>query len=252
MKNSIMRTHFLIVLTISGLLLNAQPPPNSHSLEKEAALGRQLAANFSQRTINDGAVQEYLERLVQRMAPYVPEAKFPFSPGVIFDDHCETMHEAVALPGGYIFVPAALFLAAESEAEFAGMVAQAMQRIATHDGIKRFAGDQPSRPDTIPLIFTGGGCSEGPMIPFARRTDGSKSEADALAVQTMARAGFDPAALVRYIERTQPFPDRDHRAATMRAAMERLPQLNYEVRDEEFKAIQGEVRSLTGRGRTVR
>ncbi len=102
------------------------------------------------------------------------------------------------------------------------------------------------------------------MIHIVRRSDGWETDprevhatelkADALAVQAMARAGFDPSALVRYIERVQPstaytvstaLPDSDQRVAKMRLAIEHLPQLNYDARDDEFTTIKREVRRLT-------
>jgi predicted Zn-dependent protease len=79
-------------------------------------------------------------------------------------------------------------------------------------------------------------------------------EADVLAVQAMARAGFEPMALVRYIERVQPavgtpkaaaaLPDRDHCVASMRLLIENLPPSIYAAPGEEFTAIQQEVRRL--------
>ncbi|MGI8991928.1 MAG: hypothetical protein ACR2I2_20410 [Bryobacteraceae bacterium] len=75
--------------------------------EKEAALGKQLAAEFRQRTIAIGGriVQNYLDRLGKRLSPHLPDAKFPYVFSAVADDLCPSTHEPVALPGGYIFVP---------------------------------------------------------------------------------------------------------------------------------------------------
>jgi predicted Zn-dependent protease len=168
------------------------------------------------------------------------------------------IHEPAALPGGYVFVPAALFLAAQDEAEFAGMLAHAMQHVSRRHGMQQGrATDNANRP----VVYMGGwsgGCAETPAVPRGSLTlqRSNELEADFLAVQTMAHAGFDPMALVRYIERVQgrpdgtvsqadsPLPDRDQRLTTMRSAIEKLPAVEYAAAAGEFAAVQQEVRRL--------
>ena len=76
-----MLVHRVVVLMLAGLSLTAQEPlgpakngVNSCSLEKEAALGKQVAAHFRQRTkpIDSPNVQNYLERLGKRIAAQMP------------------------------------------------------------------------------------------------------------------------------------------------------------------------------------
>jgi predicted Zn-dependent protease len=64
-----------------------------------------------------------------------------------------------------------------------------------------------------------------------------------LAVKAMARAGFDPAALVRYVQRvqapptTKPLsfePTRDERVSAMNLTIEQLPALTYEEIQERI------------------
>jgi hypothetical protein len=92
------------------------------------ALGKQMASELQRRTraIEDTRIKEYVDSLGRRVASAIPETKTPFTFTVIADDPCPTAHERGSLPGGYIFVPAALFLEAQSEAEFAGMLARPM------------------------------------------------------------------------------------------------------------------------------
>jgi beta-barrel assembly-enhancing protease len=272
------------VLLLAGLSLTAQASPqtplgsaekgvNLYSLEKEAGLGKQLAAGFRRRTtqIDKPIVQEYLDRLGQKLAAQMPEARFPFTFSAIADDVCRATHEPAALPGDYVFVPTSLFLAAQDEAEFAGMLAHAMEHIAQRHGTRE-AARETSREATrgsminnssIPVIFMGGfsgNCSEGQSIPlgFITSQKSNELEADSLAVRTMARAGFDPSALARYIQRVQvrpagttsnaysPLPDRDQRLAAMLSTIEKLPPVNYAAAPpDEFAAAQQEVRRLS-------
>jgi predicted Zn-dependent protease len=263
-----MRVLHVAVLMLAGRSLCAQQPPrpapngvNFYSLEKEAALGKQMAEEFRRHTapVESPAVQDYVARLGQRIAAQVPDAKFPFTFSVIADDPCPTVHEPAALPGGYIFVPAALIAAALDEGEFAGMLAHAMEHIVQRHGTRQATRDQlMGSPDALAGSWTGG-CMSGqipqavPMgvLPFLRSNE---LEADALAVQTMARTGFDPAALPRYIERVQsqtsgslakvfsPLPDRKQRVASLQRLIEKMPPATYAAPGEEFTAIQQEVR----------
>jgi predicted Zn-dependent protease len=267
-----MRASVVAVLMLAGVSLTAQEPlrpPDPgvtlNNFEKEAALGRQLAAEFRQRTtsIDSPTVQSYLNRLGQRIAKHVPHAQSPFTLRATADDPCREVHEPVALPGGYVFVSAALFLAAQDEAEFAGMLAHAMHHIAQRHGTHQAARGQVADSAGIPLIYVGGwaGSCSPALIPrsMLKIQRSHELEADLLAVQTMARAGFDPMALLRYIQRVQPpsapgpekvssaLPDQDQRAANMRWIIEKLPPASYPAPAGEFTSVQQELLRLTER-----
>jgi predicted Zn-dependent protease len=227
----------VVIWMLAGLSLAAQEP----SLEKQAALGRVMAADFRKHAtpLDNPAVQTYLDGLGQKLASQMPDAKFAFTFTVITGDHCSELGGPpgmpTAFPGGYVFVPATLFIAAQDEAEFAGVLAHSMER-----KVQIVSGA------SIPLIFIGD-CNGLAISPkFRTSLRGYESEADALALRAMARAGFDPAGLVRYIERSS-FPGRDRRVAQMRAVMEQLPPSNYSESSEEFANIQGQVRRLMAR-----
>src|SRR5436190_10019981 len=174
-----MRLRQVLVLTVASFSLHAQEPVgatsndvNIYSLEKEAALGRQLAAEFRQRTtpIDSPSVQTYVDRLGQRLVAQVPDAKFPFKFAVVADDSCPTIHEPTALPGAYVFVPAALFLAAQDEGEFAGVLAHAIEYIAQRHRTRQATRRTMTNNTSPPLIFMGGwagGCSENQAVPTA-------------------------------------------------------------------------------------
>jgi predicted Zn-dependent protease len=237
------------IYLLAGALLPGQVPSAAgSSIEKEAALGRQLAAEFRRRAtpLDSPTVQDYVDRLGRRIAPHITDAEFPFTFLVTTGDPCGPIHEPAALPGGYIFVPAALFLAAQDEQEFAGMLAQAMERVARHHARTGAA-----------VIFAGGNCSDANLVPaaFLDSLRSAESEADARAVETLVRAGFDPNALVRYIERVQArsggaqkasrIPDRDQRVASLLAAIRRLPGIDFtHAPSNEFAAAGNEVRRL--------
>src|SRR5436190_8249769 len=90
---------------------------NFYSLEKEIALGKQLAEEVQRqaRMFNDPLIGEYVNRLCQTLARN-SDVKVPVTCSVIDADDLN----AFAFPGGFIFVHTGLLKVAETEAELAG------------------------------------------------------------------------------------------------------------------------------------
>ena len=101
---------------------------------------------------------------------------------VIRDDVGGSTHEPGWLPGGYVYVPAALIVSSRNEAEVAGMLAHSIAHVMEHQGI-RTAGNGQS----IPLIFTGGFSRNGMAVPvaFIPAQRASEMEADLRAAELM-------------------------------------------------------------------
>jgi predicted Zn-dependent protease len=89
---------------------------NLYSLEREIALGKQLAQMVEQsaRLVDDPVVSEYVDRVAQNLVRN-SDAQVPFTVKVIDSDELN----AFALPGGFFFVNSGLVLAADEEAELA-------------------------------------------------------------------------------------------------------------------------------------
>lgn len=233
-----------IVLCVLGaapsIAQNGPATSDPRSVEKEAALGKQLASEFQARTTSlpIPSVQEYVENLGRQLAPELPQTPFHFTFRVITEDPCPPIHEPAALPGGYVFVPAALFMAAKDEAEFAGMLAHSMahtlQRHKTQQPLLR----EPIPPAGMQVSFATSCNSAAVPVGYLKLRRSFELEADRLAVAAMANAGFDPNALVRYTGRVQPevftippafspLPVRRDRIANMLLAISKLPSTHY-------------------------
>jgi predicted Zn-dependent protease len=251
----------LCILALFAAWLNAQDPAHSdvnfYSKEKEAALGASLASEVRNRTaaISDSTVHDYIERLGRQLAVQL-RGDLDWEFAVIRDDKGGSTHELLSFPGGHIFVPASLILAAENEAELAGMLAHSMAHIAE----RRMAGrGRVGNSSTIPLIFMGSsmGNDDRVLVPvgFLKIQRDYELDADRVAVNIMAAAWFDPLALLEYIRRTQPartaksgrysvLPPRDERISALEAVIASLPSRTGRPGDE-FKAIRDSVRELT-------
>src|SRR5262249_6793050 len=100
---------------------------NFMSLEKEIALGRGMAADLERtvKLVDDTDINEYVNRVGQNLVRN-SDAQVPFTIKVIESDEINAM----ALPGGFMYVNSALILAADEEDELAGVMAHEIAHVA--------------------------------------------------------------------------------------------------------------------------
>jgi predicted Zn-dependent protease len=263
--NTILRVG-LFAAAAAGLCAQANSPArgvNLYSLEKEQALGAQISKEYRRgvTVIEDAAVKAYLDGLGQRLAAKAGGPAFGYTFELVSDDGI-VLNEPVSFPGGPVFVPTSLIRAAQSEDELAGMLAHAIAHIAARHGTKLATRGELMDQATIPLIYMGGwtgyamrqGAAIAIPLGVLKLVRQSELQADALAVQTMSAAGYDPQALVNYMERVLPadvappspmsaLPRHDARLEALRKAVEGLPAATYPAH-EGFAAIQEAVSRL--------
>ena len=249
-----------VLLRLSAVLLAGITAAGAQEIDsrKEAALGRELAGEFGRchPPLDSAAAQEYVERVGRQLAAQFSAGPAAWTFAVISGD-TNRIHEPAWFPAGYVFVPAALFLAAQDEAELAAMLAHSMAHVAERHAIRMANKGEASGLVSIPLIFVGGwtGNGDDALVPvgFLKFARAYELEADHLAVQVMAKAGYDPAALPRYLGRVQvdpagkysALPDRDARLAAFQGAIAELPPRAYHSSGGDFPRIRGEVQSLS-------
>lgn len=181
---------------------------NFFSLEKEIALGKQLAQEVERQAkiIDDPVIAEYVSRVGQNLVRN-SDAKVPFTIKVLDSEEVN----AFALPGGFFFVNSGLILKAESEAELAGVMAHEIAHVCARHATRQMTRAQYANFATIPLIFVGGGIgyaayeAAGLALPitFLSFQRGFEAEADYLGLQYMYKAGYDPQSFVSFFEKLQ-------------------------------------------------
>ena len=163
---------------------------NWYSLEKEIRMGKEFAAQIesSVKLVQDPVVNEYVNRIGQNLVRN-SDARVPFTIKVIDADDIN----AFALPGGFFYVNSGLILAADDEAEMAGVMAHEIAHVAARHATRQMTRGQIANLATIPLIFVGGGLGYairsaagfGLPLTFLTFSRGFEAEADYLGLQYM-------------------------------------------------------------------
>src|ERR1044071_9396798 len=239
---------------------------NFYSLEKEIALGKQLAQEVERQAkiIDDPVIAEYVNRVGQNLVRN-SDAKVPFTIKVLDSEEVN----AFALPGGFFFVNSGLILKAESEAELAGVMSHEIAHVAARHGTKQATRGELVNIASIPLIFMGGWTGyairqgAGLAIPlgFLTFSRGFEREADYLGLQYLYKSGYDPTAFVDFFEKieslekkkpgtvskvfsTHPMTDDRIKAAQDEIQKTLAPQPEYVVNTSEFESVKGRLAVL--------
>jgi hypothetical protein len=231
------------------------------NLESEIAMGRQAAKELEAAVtlVHDPVITEYVNRVGQNIVRN-SDAKVPFTIKVIESDEIN----AVSLPGGFFYVNTGLILAADEEAELAGVMAHEIAHVTA-----RHAAEQQGKMNlvnvaSIPLMIFGGGiagmaiqqaASLGVPLTFLAFGRKAEEEADYLGLEYMYKAGYDPGACVSFFEKLQAresarkrvasifstHPQTEDRVAQTKKNIETIlpPREQYLVTTSEFAHVKG-------------
>jgi predicted Zn-dependent protease len=215
---------------------------NFYSLQKERALGHQLAEEVESqsRMVSDPVVTEYVNRVGQAIVRH-SDAKVPFTIKVIDDDQVN----ACALPGGFFYVDSGLILAADSESELAGVMAHEIAHVAARHATRNATKAQIFNLISIPLVFVGGPVGyavrevAGLAVPmgFLKFSRDAEREADLLGLQYDYAAGYDPQAFVQFFEKLKA-GEKEHQGRIAKAFS------THPMTGERIKRAQQEIASM--------
>ncbi|HXS94385.1 MAG TPA: M48 family metallopeptidase [Candidatus Limnocylindrales bacterium] len=187
---------------------------NFYSMEKEIALGRQLAQEVKRQTkvLDDPIVGEFVNRVGQNLVRN-SDAKVPFTFEVL--DGPEV--NAFALPGGYVFVYSGLLKMADEEDEFAAVLAHEIAHVAARHMTREATRQQIAHMGRIPLAVVLGGAAGAAArestavmpLPFLHFERKDENEADYLGVEYLYAAGYDPTGAVSMFEKLEAMRRKD-------------------------------------------
>ena len=245
-----------------------------YSTDTEIKMGKQYAMMVEQtaRMVQDPVINEYVNRIGQNLVRN-SDAKVPFTIKVIDSDEIN----AFALPGGFFYVNSGLILAADEEAELAGVMAHEIAHVAARHAMQQMTRAQYARMATIPLIFVGSwGVYEAASmainlalpLTFMKFSRDFESEADFLGVQYMYKTGYDPQAFITFFEKIEaknkkqpgtlarafsshpPTPDRITKTqAEIRRILPSQPE--YVLSTSEFDSVKARLASIQNRKKAI-
>jgi beta-barrel assembly-enhancing protease len=244
---------------------------NWYSLEHQIAMGKEYSdeVESTSRLVADPEVTGYINRIGQNLVRN-SDSLVPFTIKVIESDDVN----AFALPGGFFYVDSGLILAADNEAELAGVMAHEIAHVAACHVARQTTRGKMLNMASLPLMMIGGPIGYAgyealtiatPLtyLKFSRRFE---SEADFLGVQYMYKAGYDPQALTTFFEKIKSLertkesvvakafrthPQTPDRILKTQAEINTLlpPQAEYKVDTSDFEDTKTRLESLENRGR---
>ena len=222
-----------------------RPGFNLFSKQQDIQIGQQAAAKARKKyqIVGNRELQDYIGRLGERLASQkeARESGFQFQFTMVNDKSIN----AFALPGGPAFVHTGLLLAAENEAQVAGVLGHEIAHV-----ILRHGTNQASKANLIqlPAILASEMMGNNllvqltnlgalPLLLHFSRED--ETEADALGTRLMNEAGFNPVEMARFFEKLQSqkgarlpellsdHPDPGNRVIAVEEEIRALPRARY-------------------------
>ena len=241
--------------------------PNFYSVDTEKELGKQVAREVerSSKLIDDPVVADYVNRIAQTIAKN-SDAKFPITVRIIDSKEIN----AFTLPGGYQYVNRGLILAAQSEAELAGVLAHSIAHTAMRSETKQATKSELMQLTLIPaMIFTPyswvdyssmfQGLNLAIPVAFLKFSRDAQRAADFYAVQYLYKAGYNAESYPQFLERVglqtlkgqnipktfSAFPPLPERVKATREEIARFAQRDSEiVSTSDFEAIKERLEHL--------
>jgi beta-barrel assembly-enhancing protease len=179
-----------------------------YSIDTDVKIGKQYAmmVESSARMIQDPVITEYVNRVGQNLVRN-SDAKVPFTIKVVDSDDIN----AFALPGGFFYVNSGLILAADNEAELAGVMAHEISHVVLRHATREMTRGNYVQLSTIPLMFVinswglyeATNLAMGLALPvtFMKFSRDFEAQADYFGLQYMYKAGYDPQAFIAFFEK---------------------------------------------------
>jgi Zn-dependent protease with chaperone function len=247
-------------------------PENKYPVAEDVKAGREAAREVSKQLpmLRDDGVDDYVERIGQRLAQNIPEefrhSEFRYT----FDVVNVSDLNAFALPGGPMYINRGMLEAAKNEGEVAGVLAHEISHVALRHGTAQAGKATPYQVGSILGQIAGailGGVAGqvislgSQVIPgtlFLKYGREYERQADILGAQIMARSGYDPRDMANMFQTIQskgggggpewlsshPNPGNRYEAINKESALLRV---NNPVRNTaEFTQVRSRLQRMTG------
>ncbi|MBE0659003.1 MAG: M48 family metalloprotease [Bryobacteraceae bacterium] len=239
-----------------------KPGWNMFSAEQDVELGQQAANEVSQQVLmlNDSRVDNYLNKLGQRLVANAPGFKFPYTFQTVNDRGIN----AFALPGGHIYINRGVIEAADTESQLAGVMAHEAAHVALRHGTNQASKASAAQ---MPLAILGGllgSNSTGAALAqlgagftvnsiLLKYSRDAERQADLMGTQILFDSGLDPRGMGQFFQKIEgsngiaffsDHPNPDRRIDSVNEEVARLGSKRITGGTQEFAQIKRYVQSL--------
>lgn len=245
-----------------------KPGWNLFSTADDVAYGREVATDAERKfqMLNDPRVDGYLNALGQRLAAKAPGERYPYQFKCVNDSTIN----AFALPGGFLYVNRGTIVAADSEAQLAGVIGHEIGHVALRHGTNQVTKAYAAQ---VPLAILGGVLgsnslgavlaqlgaeftADSVLLKFSRDAE---RQADLIGTQILYDNNYDPRAMAQFFEKIQAeskrgrpltffssHPSPENRIGNVNEEIRKMggTQSGYKTDSPEFREIKKNVESL--------
>jgi Zn-dependent protease with chaperone function len=261
-RQRILAAFLTLLLTQPSWLLGATagpelPDPGTTAItrEQQIQLGRQAAAEvYKQMPVlpDSSPLTQYVRSVGRKLVAQIPqEYSWPYEFHVIPEKEIN----AFALPGGPMFVNVGAIVAADNEAQLAGVMAHEMSHVYMQHSAKQ-ASKQAFTNGILGVLgaIVGGGTAGtlarlgmqiGAGAISLKYSRNDEAQADAVGAIIMYKAGYDPRALAQFFEKLESegssgpqflsdHPNPGNRSAAIDKEIAEWPRKSYQNNSEAF------------------
>ncbi|MEO5936349.1 MAG: M48 family metalloprotease [Terriglobales bacterium] len=190
---------------------NPKPRWSLFSVQQEVQAGKEYSAQIEKELplVRESDINNYVERLGQRLAATAPGTKYPYTFKVVNQKEIN----AFALPGGPIYIHLGTIQAAANESELAGVMAHEIAHVVMRHSVNQASKQAAAQ---IPLAILGGrlgggmagqlaqlGIGFGVGSLFMKYSRDAEREADLVGADMLHDAGFNPNGMVTFFRKLE-------------------------------------------------
>ena len=171
----------------------------TQEVELGKAINQELISSGQAKIYSDRSIQNYIDRIGQRLAKNSQRSDIPYTFQVVDDDGIN----AFATMGGYVYVNKGLIAAANNEAELASVIGHEIGHIAGRHGIEQMR----DRALSQGLLSATGldrnnAVQIGVELAIARpNSRADELEADRFGLENMTKANYAPAGILGFMQK---------------------------------------------------
>lgn len=203
----------IAVFSLAGCSINTSFNPATgqqetliHDTDKEVLIGAKVAQKLEEEyeLVSDVDMNLRIEAIMDKIIPVVDRQDVVYTVGIIDDDEIN----ALALPGGYLYLFRGVIDHAENDDEIAGVLAHEIAHVVAKHSIKRMQLLYGRNLLLGAAVLSGNnelatGVDVASTSALFQYSQADEHEADRLGVKYLKLAGYDPNAMVTFLKKLQ-------------------------------------------------